>query len=99
MRYRTRRLGALLASIIVISAPATGAWAQAGSVIIDGVPYALPTAAAKNPDAVRALIAASDALGMTRSLIRTLGGTTQTLQYKATGTMNGQAVTVVAAYD
>jgi hypothetical protein len=101
MRNHFKSLAALAIGVAACFAgTATPALAQAAPVVIDGSRYLLPQGAAKNLDAVRALIAASDALGMTRAIVRTLGGSTQSLQYKATGTMGGQPVSaVVAAFD
>jgi hypothetical protein len=68
---------------------------------VDGYFYDLPAGSDKNLAAVRALIAASDALGMTRrggsclANSNCLGTTTASHEYRATGTWMGQKVDLV----
>jgi hypothetical protein len=77
-----------------------------GVVFFDGARYALPEAAViNNAPAVRALIAAGNALGMVRGNTygnqthRTIGHSTHRWQYVATGTMNGEQVKVTMDMD
>ena len=73
---------------------------------IDGYFYDLPAGSDKNLDAVHALIATSDALGMTRrggacaANANCLGVTTASHEYRASGTWNGaKADLVVVDFD
>lgn len=74
-------------------------------VVIDKFKYDLPAGAAKNVDAVRALIAASDALGMLRqnayvgATHNVLGSSTNQWTYFANGTMNGEPASVRVDWD
>src|SRR5882762_10056049 len=77
-----------------------------GVVFFEGHRYLLPEAAVtKNADAVRALIAAGNALGMVRGNTYgnqthlTLGQSTHRWRYVASGTMNGQQVNVILDMD
>jgi hypothetical protein len=77
-----------------------------GVVFFDGHRYLLPEAAvAKNADAVRALIAAGNALGMVRGNTYgnqthlTLGQSTHRWRVVASGTMNGQQANVIVDMD
>src|SRR5262245_37506762 len=77
-----------------------------GVVFFDGHRYLLPEAAiAKNADAVRALIAAGNALGMVRGNTYgnqthlALGQSTHRWRYVATGTVNGEQVKVIMDWD
>ncbi len=75
------------------------------TVIIDKFKYDLPRAAANNLEPVRALIAASDALGMLRqnayvgATHNVLGSSTNQWTYYATGTMNGEPVNMRVDWD
>jgi hypothetical protein len=97
---RTSLIAAAFAMLGALAVPTAGAWAQAAPpVVIDGTPYVLPAGAANNVDAVKVLIASTDAMGMLRGVVRTLGGATHSFQYKATGTVGGQNASVVVGFD
>jgi hypothetical protein len=101
MHNRTKRLLAPLAGFAALLAIAVGpAQAQrAAPIVIDGVPYALPKGAADNVDAVRVLIAAAQAQGMIRNIIRVVGDSAMGIQYRATGTMGGESVSLTLGFE
>jgi hypothetical protein len=97
--YNRRTLGVM--TLTAVTALAAGPAAAQGltQVVIDTVPYVLPADAANNVDAVRALIATAQAQGLIRNVVRTLVGTIQTMEFRGTGTMDGQNMSFVVSYD
>jgi hypothetical protein len=81
------------------AAPAPAPAAALAQVTIDNVPYVLPADAAKNTDAVKVLIAVAEQQGMVRNVVRTLGGTIDTLEFRGSGLMGGQQVNFIVSYD
>jgi hypothetical protein len=92
-------LSLAVGAVAVATVAATPAWAVKTDV--DGYFYDLPKGADANLDAVRALLAVSDGLGMTRRggscLANTncIGTTTASQEYRASGTFEGQKADVV----
>src|SRR3954468_12244840 len=78
---------------LAVGNPTTSA--DAAVTNVDGFFYELPVGADKNIEAVRVLIEASDALGMTRrggtcpGNANCLGVTTASHEYRGSGTWNG----------
>jgi hypothetical protein len=98
MGSRAKRLVASLAALIALAGGP--AWAQrAVQMEIDGIPYLLPAGAAKNVDAVKVLIAAAEAQGMIRNIVRIVGDSAMMVQYRATGTMAGEKVSLTVGLD
>jgi hypothetical protein len=87
-----RVCAAISAGVVLLAVTAP---ARAVPTGIDGLFYDLPAGSDKNVEAVRALIAASDALGMTRrggmcpSNANCLGAITASHEYRGNGTWNG----------
>ncbi len=105
---------AMFAAVSMTPAMATQPPAAKGPAVkyvkidVDGFYYHLPEGAKNNLDAVRALIVASNGMGMTRvanwqnSITENdgsrpcIGCTTDSFEYKATGTFNGAPVKLVS---
>ncbi len=91
---------ALIGGVSAASAQAQDRWDKQPITVIDGYKYNLPESAAKNLDAVRVLIAMSDALGQTRSNRygianrpsdrAVIGETTQGMYTHGAATLNGE---------
>ena len=108
MRNRSQLTYGLAAAIIVATAvTATPTFAKDATAAIDGYKYYLPEGSENNLEAVRALIAASDGLGMTRrsrgqipngNNQNCLGCSTASYEYKGSGTYAGQKADVMSIH-
>jgi hypothetical protein len=107
MRSTLHLSAAVAASFIAAGIGQAAAQAPAfAKVAVDGYYYHLPAGAADNLEAARALVAASDGMGMTRRSALTtgdnsrscLGCSTDSFEYKGSGTFNGQKVKSVSIH-
>src|SRR5688572_3568164 len=93
-------VGLIGGGVVLVASATIPSWAV--QTVVDGHYYDLPAGADKNIDAVRTLIAASDALGMTRrgygcpgANLNCLGLITASHKYRASGTWNGSKADLV----